>query len=106
MAEEAKAPPRCEFGSVILGTAAMKAEGSPEAIGDEPSCSFLMKGSKDHPSAEIMVRIWEVPARQPLQAVWIQPHLRSRSLKTLPCLHFTVTGLMRFTRQPTHPATA
>lgn len=62
MAGEAKAPPRCEFGSVILGRAATKAGGSPEAIGDEPSCSFLMKGSKEHPSAEIMVRIWEVPA--------------------------------------------
>lgn len=36
----------------------MKAEGSPEAAGDEPSCSFLMKGSKEHPSAESMVRIW------------------------------------------------
>lgn len=47
----------------------MRAEGPPEAIKDEPSCSFLMKGSKEHPSAEIMVGIWEVPARQPaLQA--------------------------------------
>lgn len=43
----------------------MKAEGSPEAIRDEPASSFLMKGSQEHPSAETVVRIWEVPARQP-----------------------------------------
>lgn len=65
MAEEAEPPPRCEFGSVILGTVAMKAEASPEATGDGPSCSFPMKGRKEHRSAEIRVRIWEVPARQP-----------------------------------------
>lgn len=47
---------------LILGTAAVKAEGSPEAIRDEPSCSFLMKGSQEHPSAEMVVRIWEVSA--------------------------------------------
>lgn len=28
--KEAKAPPRCEFGSAILGAVAVKAEGSPE----------------------------------------------------------------------------
>lgn len=60
MAEKAKDPPRCESRSVILGTAATKAEGPPEAIGDELSCSFLMKGSKEHPSAELMVGIWEL----------------------------------------------
>ena len=61
-AEEAKALPGREFGSVILRAAAVKAEGSPEACRDEPSCGFVMKGEqKEHPSAEIVVRILESP---------------------------------------------
>lgn len=45
-AEEAKALPGHEFGAVILGAAAVKAEESPEASGDEPSCGFVMKGEQ------------------------------------------------------------
>jgi len=43
-AEEAKALPGCEFGAVISRAVAVKAEGSPEASGDEPACGFVVKG--------------------------------------------------------------
>lgn len=46
MAEEAKALPSREFGAVILGAVAVKAEESPEASGDERPCSFVMKGEQ------------------------------------------------------------
>lgn len=46
MAEEAKVLPGREFGAVILGAAATKAERSPEASRAEPSCSFAMKGEQ------------------------------------------------------------